>query len=503
MQRGGTSTVITGTILTESQVLENGSVLVDAGGTIAAVGCDVTSDPRAASATIVACPGALVTPGFINPHDHIWYNHRQPSQLPAERYAHRHQWRLGLEGHTQPDFERAESLELIAWGELRHLLSGTTSIAGMGGVPGLVRNLEENSLNGLSDWPASFTTVFPLGDADGIMLDEGCDYPQLVTASEFADAGSFQAHVAEGVDDRAANEIACVTGQGLASVDVTAMPAAFVHFIAASPDDAALLRERGASVVWSPRSNIALYGHTAPVTMLDTMGVNVALSTDWLPSGSMNLLRELSCASDFSDDYLDGYFSAVDLWRMVTIDSARSFALQDILGSISPGKQADIAIFRDGPSADPFEDLINAADSDLLLVFRQGRPLAGKAELIHALDSSCNTLPAELTCNQDIAICLTADRNLENMLAANRHSYPLMSCGAVPLNEPTCTPSWPGQFDGQRKPGHDDDGDGIANEHDNCPKVFNSPRPMDAGQQPDHDRDGMGDACDQNPMDNK
>ena len=53
-----------------------------------------------------------------------------------------------------------------------------------------------------------------------------------------------------------------------------------------------VLRDRDISVVWSPRSNIALYGHTANVTLLDRLGVNIALSSDWLPSGSMNMLRD-------------------------------------------------------------------------------------------------------------------------------------------------------------------------------------------------------------------
>jgi cytosine/adenosine deaminase-related metal-dependent hydrolase len=499
---GDQNTIIIGTILTESQVLNNGSILLDANGMIADVSCDVRGDDRAADATVLACPGSIVTPGFINAHDHIWYNHKPPSKLSDERYEHRHQWRLGLEGHTQPDYERAETEAQIAWGEIRHALSGTTSIAGMGGVSGLVRNLEDPALNGEFERPAAFTTVFPLGDASGTMLVDSCEYPELVDPSIFADAGSFQAHLAEGVDLRAANEIACITGRGPASVDVTGTRSAFVHFIAASPDDAAFLSDRQVSVVWSPRSNIALYGHTANVTMLDRLGVNIALGTDWLPSGSMNLLRELRCAADFSNDYLDGYFSYFDLWKMVTINAARSFSLQDELGSIAPGQIADIAIFRDGPALDPFEDLVNASDSDLLLVMRAGRPLAGKAELVTALSTHCDTLPMELACGEDIAVCMNSDMggDLSAILAANQESYPLMSCGAVPAGEPSCVPSWPGQFDGMTSRGVDSDGDGVINDIDNCPKVFNPPRPMDGNQQADWDQDRVGDACDEYPL---
>jgi cytosine/adenosine deaminase-related metal-dependent hydrolase len=493
---GDRSTIIIGTILTEDQIFTNGSVLIDSDGKIVDVGCDL---PRDAFTTVLACPDAIVSPGFINPHDHIWYNHTPPSNLTSERYEHRHHWRLGLQGHTQPDYERAASDEQVAWGEIRHALAGTTSIAGLGGVPGMVRNLEDSDLNGDLDHAAAFTTVFPLGDADGTMLADGCDYPEVVDTDTFAAAGSFQAHVAEGVDSSAANEVGCVTDMLMESSE---KPSAFVHFVGATTEDAVLMRDRDISVVWSPRSNIALYGHTANVTLLDRLGVNIALSSDWLPSGSMNMLRELSCAADYSDIYLDGYFSSYELWKMATVNAARSFSLQDELGSIAPGLVADIAIFRDGPSADPFEDLINASNSDVILVLRDGDALAGKAPLLSALGGECDTLPVELACGEEIAVCVDTEfgGGLLATLAANQESYALMSCDAVPDGEPTCTPSWPGQFNGVVVIGRDDDGDGVPNDVDNCPTVFNPPRPMDGGLQPDFDQDAAGDACDENPL---
>ncbi len=61
----------------------------------------------------------------------------------------------------------------------------------------------------------------------------------------------------------------------------------------------------GVGLIWSPRSNITLYGDTARVTIASRLGVNIALGTDWMPSGSMNLLRELECADSFNTKYLD------------------------------------------------------------------------------------------------------------------------------------------------------------------------------------------------------
>ncbi|MGI9202047.1 MAG: amidohydrolase family protein, partial [Woeseiaceae bacterium] len=463
-------------------------------GRIAEVGCDL---PQDAYTTVLACPGAIVSPGFVNPHDHIFYNHAAPSAPADERYDHRHQWRLGLEGHSQPHYDRATNTDQLAWSELRQVLGGTTSIAGMGGVPGLARNLEDGTLSGDLGRPAAFATVFPLGDAEGRMLADSCDYPGPVPVEEFAAAGSFQAHVAEGVDTRAQNEIGCV----MQLLKEAEQPIAFVHFIAASTDDAVVLQQSAASVVWSPRSNLALYGHTADVTLFDRLGINIALSTDWLPSGSMNMLRELHCAASYSNTYLDGYFNSHELWRMATVNAASSFALQDEIGSIAPGLMADIAVFRDGPSEDPFEDLVNAADSDLILVLRGGEIVAGRSGLTSAMGAACDVLPIASSCGHEMAICMDGDSSgLQSLIAANQDSYALMACGAVPSSEPSCIPSRPGQFDGRVVAGSDDDGDGITNSIDNCPRIFNPPRPMDGGLQPDFDQDGAGDACDMNPL---
>jgi cytosine/adenosine deaminase-related metal-dependent hydrolase len=500
----GSSTILLGNVLTESAVFENGSVLIGANGRIVDVACDVSRHEEAATATRVECPGAIVSPGLINAHDHIWYNHRPPSKPTGERYEHRHHWRMGLEGHTQPDFERATSEDQIAWAELRHALSGTTSMAGMGGVSGLVRNLEDDNLKGDLRSAAAFTTIFPLGDAAGTMLQDSCDYPKLVAPSDYASAGAFQAHVAEGVDLSAANEVACLTGQRDDGVDVSGKPAAFVHLVGATTDDAVFLRDNDISVVWSPRSNIALYGHTANVTLLDSLGVNIALSTDWMPSGSMNLLREFKCAADYSENYLDDYFSDYRLWKMASANAARSFAMQDELGSLRAGLIADIVVFQSVTGEDPFKTLISAEASDVVLVLRSGRPLLGKSELLSKLrndEMRCESIPQELVCGDEIAVCFgaTDGRDMQTILAANHDSYELMSCSAVPADEPTCSPSWPGAFDGIAKMGIDDDGDGIVNNEDNCPTIFNPPRPMDNGQS-DWDGDATGDACDDNPL---
>ena len=88
--------------------------------------------------------------------------------------------------------------------------------------------------------------------------------------------------------------------------------------LARDPEDVEMLASRDVSIVWAPRRNISLYGMTAPATVFDNLGVNIALGSDWLPSGSINLLRELQCAKSLSSTYYASQLSDHDLAGMVT-----------------------------------------------------------------------------------------------------------------------------------------------------------------------------------------
>ena len=64
----------------------------------------------------------------------------------------------------------------------------------------------------------------------------------------------------------------------------------------------------------------------------------------------------------------------------------------------------------------------------------------------------------------------------------NKTSYPLYFCG-IPTGEPACSPSRPGEYP-KYSVDLDRDQDGVYDSLDNCPAIFNPPRPMDKGVQP-------------------
>ena len=94
-------------------------------------------------------------------------------------------------------------------------------------------------------------------------------------------------------------------------------------------------------MVWSPLSNLLLYGGTARVEAARAAGVKIGLGSDWSPTGSKNLLGELKVAWLYSQNVLNGLFSARDLVAMATRDAAAILKWKGWLGTIAAGARAD------------------------------------------------------------------------------------------------------------------------------------------------------------------
>lgn len=497
--------LIRGDIMAPTGLLTNGHLLLDEAGKVQCAACDCSSYPNFASVTVLACAEGMVTPGLINTHEHITFGEGSPIDHGTNRYDHRHEWRTGANGKTElrtPSSSSGE--EPIFYAELRHLLGGATSILGAGGAQqGLIRNLDRaGALQEGLDQARAYYSTFPLDDVRGTLRENGCNYGDrrdTLETSNVRNSIAYVPHVSEGVSTAARNEFLCMSSSENGGVDLILPKTAIIHGVGLTAADYGVLAADGASLIWSPRTNIDLYGETARVTIAARLGVNLALGTDWPSSGSMNMLRELACAAELNDRNFGGFFSDRELVEMATSRAARAVGSEGRLGSFVPGAEGDVAIFR-APAGRGYRAVIEGEPKDVVLVMRSGQPLYGDAAVLEGLQSvaGCETLDV---CGVSKRVCVERETggSIAALRAAVRNgTVELFACG-TPAGEPSCIPFRPGEYTGVGSQS-DQDGDGIADDRDNCPGVFNPVRPMDDGLQGDQDGDGIGDPCDACPL---
>jgi cytosine/adenosine deaminase-related metal-dependent hydrolase len=450
-QPGPDGLLIRAVVLTGAADPRRGEVLIDATGQIVCV--DRRCRPRGARPARIDCPDAVLSPGFVDVHEHLAFSHIAPTPDDGERYGHRHDWRKGLRGHAAKEsFTASFDPDDLAWGELRHLLSGTTSIVGGNMAPGLTRNLDIHAgLEGLAT-PRATYAVFPLDDASGVLRNGDCDYgPQAARTEQVAALHAYIAHVGEGVDAEARNEFACVsdptfdtvpaaTGGGTAQ-DLVHENVAIIHGVALTPDQLGRVAARGATLVWSPRSNLSLYGATLDIATAERLGIVVALGTDWLPSGSFSMPREAACAEAFAQ--AGGVaLPARTLWSMMTANGARAAGMPTLIGAIRPGLTADlILVARPDADADPYAAVVNAKPQAIMLILRGGKALVGDPALMASAglsDPACET--ADLA-GAPKTLCVAGEMGQSYAALARtmaeRGRWPVAFAEAPPI-EPTC-----------------------------------------------------------------
>ena len=453
---------------------------------------------------------ASSSPGLINAHDHTEY----ATGAPDTRWRRRGSIAAatgarGSRGFPKIPYNKETPTDVADdryAQELRFVLGGATSVLGSGGVAGLdaqPRGVRADTplLEGLTGDAAYFDT-FPLDDTGGQLLASGCGYPSIESASSaFSGTGVYAPHIAEGINVFAENEITCASQS---TNDLITAQTSVIHGVGVNANDVNVIATAKANLVWAPRSNLSLYGDTAPVTLYDTMGVSIALGTDWLPSGSMNMLRELTCADSLNQSYFNKRFTDQDLFEMATVNAAAASGFGNQIGTLAAGMVADVTVF-DGSSNQGYRAVIGASVEDVHLVMRGGTVLYGDAALVIALSTS-STCAALSVCGDSRTVCVdTPSTTLAQIQAAANATYPLFFCrGTAPTSEPTCVPYRETYMDGITAT--DKDGDGVPDATDDCPTVFNPPRLMDndndAGtKQADVDGDGYGDVCDAKPLD--
>jgi len=130
------------------------------------------------------------------------------------------------------------------------------------------------------------------------------------------------------------------------SIGLTGPDAILFHAVWLSPREMQLVVESGSKIVHCPVANAHLAYGIAPVAELRAQGVTVGLGTDGAASYTYDLFEVMKMATMLQKvKHLDAeVLTAEDALEMATVDGARVLGLEDQVGSLEPGKQADIIL---------------------------------------------------------------------------------------------------------------------------------------------------------------
>jgi 5-methylthioadenosine/S-adenosylhomocysteine deaminase len=135
------------------------------------------------------------------------------------------------------------------------------------------------------------------------------------------------------------------------------------HMTQLTDEEIAEVATNGISVVHCPSSNLKLASGFCPVAKLMEAGVNVAIGTDGAASNNtLDMLAEMRQAALIAKGVASDptVVPAATALRMATLNGAKALGLDKDLGSLTPGKWADIcALDLDTPETQPVHDVIS------------------------------------------------------------------------------------------------------------------------------------------------
>jgi len=405
--------LLSGMIVTPDQAFA-GQVLVEQS-TITCVDTSCAAMPGAAGATLIDTNG-IIAPGTIDTHNHILFDIFDNSDwYPSMLYQDHDQWTSepGYEAMldvkqclvddsqgkpawcaTTPYGTSAGSLrcEIDKFGELKGLVAGTTSIVGLPGTSAacfgtLARSIDV-AQNELSTDAIQTSALYPPSDPSSVCAN----YASGKT-------NAYLIHVGEGDDAKASAELAAIGTMTTPANCLYAPQTAITHGVAFTQADFSLMASAGMKLVWSPQSNVSLYGVTADIPTALAAGVTIAIAPDWSMGGSQNLLDEMHFADAWDDMHWGNTLAPQDIFAMATTHAASVLALGTQLGKLAPGYLADLAVYAGDPNA-PYAAILGSQPQDVRLVMVGGVPLYGDATLAAAG-------PAQPGC-ESIDICGTS-----------------------------------------------------------------------------------------------
>jgi cytosine/adenosine deaminase-related metal-dependent hydrolase len=343
-------------------------------------------------------PNDIVTAGFVNTHGHF-------SEALVTGIAKQHtlwEWIASIIGPVAPHLDREMAYVGTLLAGIQMLKSGITTTndmfvsdprSGEHTTPGVVDALDELGLRGV--------VSFGAGDIRGASIEGILDeHEALSDACRQSDLCEFRVGIAAigaQSDDLLSESVKLAHATGGTHIhlqevreEVTATrqrfgvtpvahcadiglfdaPAVAAHCVWVDDDDISILADHQVGVAHNPVSNMILASGVCPVRDLRNSGVAVGIGVDGPASNDRQDMMEaikMTSLLQKVDQLQATAFTAEEALDMATAVGAGSLGLESRVGSLEPGKAADIVIL-DGESA----SLANVHDPVAALVYAAG-----------------------------------------------------------------------------------------------------------------------------------
>ncbi|MBB5084884.1 amidohydrolase family protein [Nonomuraea endophytica] len=385
-----------------------GDLLID-GSTIVSAG---PSNPGAQADEVIDATGMIVLPGFVDTHIHLWQTVLRG--LASEL------WHGEYFTSVLPYRSRFRPEDVYAGG-----LAGGRELLGNGVTTALdfchciatprhsdmaVAGLIDSGIRGvhgysLRDKPPGHFTSHDQRLADAVRVQEGLGHDRVSLMLALSDL--------ETVDlATSAKEVAFARERGLGMTihsnyagQITAMHEAGllgpdlvpVHGNVVTDDEIRMLADADATLSSTPAVEIGLGSSFSIVRRAVKLGLRVGWGCDIVTYtdadllGQMRLGYQLTCYLDSEEERSQGRdgrrrpgiptLTAREVLRMATVYGARALGLSARIGSLTPGKEADVILVKGGSLADPAAHVLmqcNGRDVDTVLVAGEVRKRAGQ-----------------------------------------------------------------------------------------------------------------------------
>jgi len=328
--------------------------------------------------------GAAIVPGFVNAHSHLEYAVYAGfgDGAPFASWIATH-----IERKGRLSFD--DTLSIARWGAVASLRSGITTTADYSYSGAAARAAADTGLRATvflevfgsdSDVAASRyaaarasaveTPLVRLGISPhapytcSLDVYRWCLSLGIPVGTHLAETAAENAWLEHGTGTWAslpAPPVAPTGRRAVATLEPVLGPELLcAHCVEVDEDEIALLAERGVPVAHCPRSNALLGCGIAPLRELRTAGVAVGLGTDSPASTpSFDMFEEMRAAISAARarERDTAALGAEDALRLATVDAARTLRVDAEVGTLTPGKHADLAVVSlAGSPYDPVED---------------------------------------------------------------------------------------------------------------------------------------------------